>query len=115
VAKNGTARFSAEVAGTATPAAVTWSVAGAAKDGTAINAGGLLTVAADETAQSLTVKATSTADGGKLRHGDGNFRQFTSGGGPVGTNQHPVTEISWRDAVVWCNAYSEAVGKTPYY
>jgi formylglycine-generating enzyme required for sulfatase activity/methionine-rich copper-binding protein CopC len=35
--------------------------------------------------------------------------------GPVGTNQHPVTIISWRDAVVWCNAYSEAAGKTPVY
>jgi formylglycine-generating enzyme required for sulfatase activity len=23
--------------------------------------------------------------------------------------------ISWRDAVVWCNAYSEATGKTPVY
>jgi formylglycine-generating enzyme required for sulfatase activity len=34
---------------------------------------------------------------------------------PAGTNQHPVTEISWRDAVVWCNAYSEAAGKTPVY
>jgi formylglycine-generating enzyme required for sulfatase activity len=31
------------------------------------------------------------------------------------TNRHPVAEISWRDAVVWCNAYSEAVGKTPVY
>jgi formylglycine-generating enzyme required for sulfatase activity len=38
-----------------------------------------------------------------------------SGSGPVGTDQHPVTTISWRDAVVWCNAYSEAVGKTPVY
>jgi hypothetical protein len=35
--------------------------------------------------------------------------------GPVGTNQHPVMTISWRDAVVWCNAYSEAMGKTPAY
>jgi formylglycine-generating enzyme required for sulfatase activity len=34
---------------------------------------------------------------------------------PVGTNRHPVTNISWRDAVVWCNAYSEVKGKTPYY
>jgi formylglycine-generating enzyme required for sulfatase activity len=33
----------------------------------------------------------------------------------VGTNQHPVTAISWRDAVVWCNAYSEATGRTPVY
>jgi formylglycine-generating enzyme required for sulfatase activity len=39
----------------------------------------------------------------------------TYGSGPVGTNQHPVAEISWRDAVVWCNAYSEATGRTPYY
>jgi formylglycine-generating enzyme required for sulfatase activity len=35
--------------------------------------------------------------------------------GPVGTDQHPVTEIAWADAVVWCNAYSEAVGRTPAY
>jgi formylglycine-generating enzyme required for sulfatase activity len=38
-----------------------------------------------------------------------------SGTSPVGTSQHPVTTISWRDAVVWCNAYSEATGKTPVY
>jgi formylglycine-generating enzyme required for sulfatase activity len=35
--------------------------------------------------------------------------------GPVGTSRHPVTEISWRDAVVWCNAYSEMSGKEPVY
>jgi formylglycine-generating enzyme required for sulfatase activity len=34
---------------------------------------------------------------------------------PVGTNQHPVTIVSWRDMVVWCNAYSEMSGKTPVY
>jgi formylglycine-generating enzyme required for sulfatase activity len=33
----------------------------------------------------------------------------------VGTPQHPVTKISWQDAVVWCNAYSEATGRTPAY
>ncbi|GHV16430.1 hypothetical protein FACS189493_2270 [Spirochaetia bacterium] len=38
-----------------------------------------------------------------------------SGTGPVGTDQHPVTTISWRDAVVWSNAYSEVTGRTPYY
>jgi formylglycine-generating enzyme required for sulfatase activity len=27
----------------------------------------------------------------------------------------PVTQISWRDAVVWCNAYSEKHNKTPVY
>jgi formylglycine-generating enzyme required for sulfatase activity len=27
----------------------------------------------------------------------------------------PVTTISWRDAIVWCNAYSELSGKEPVY
>ncbi len=27
----------------------------------------------------------------------------------------PVTTISWRDAIVWCNAFSEIMGKTPSY
>jgi formylglycine-generating enzyme required for sulfatase activity len=27
----------------------------------------------------------------------------------------PVTAIAWRDAIVWCNAYSEMSGKTPVY
>ncbi len=27
--------------------------------------------------------------------------------GPVGTNQHPVTTINWRDNIVWCNALTE--------
>lgn len=33
-----------------------------------------------------------------------------------GTNQlHPVTCVSWRDAIVWCNAYSEKNGLEPVY
>ncbi|MDR1315960.1 MAG: formylglycine-generating enzyme family protein [Spirochaetales bacterium] len=31
------------------------------------------------------------------------------------TNQEPVTYIRGRDMIVWCNAYSEATGKTPVY
>ncbi|MBF9131231.1 Ig-like domain repeat protein [Plantactinospora sp. S1510] len=42
--------------------AVTWSVKGATSAGTTISAGGLLSVAAAETAPSLTVVATSVAD-----------------------------------------------------
>jgi formylglycine-generating enzyme required for sulfatase activity len=34
---------------------------------------------------------------------------------PVGNELHPVTFITWRDAVVWCNAYSEMDGKEPVY
>jgi formylglycine-generating enzyme required for sulfatase activity len=31
------------------------------------------------------------------------------------TRNHPVTTISWRDIVVWCNAYSEFMNKDPVY
>jgi formylglycine-generating enzyme required for sulfatase activity len=30
-------------------------------------------------------------------------------------NQHPVTAINWRDAIVWCNAHSEKTGLEPVY
>jgi hypothetical protein len=46
--------------------AVTWSVEGAASAGTTISADGLLSVAADETASSLTVLATSVVDPTKV-------------------------------------------------
>jgi formylglycine-generating enzyme required for sulfatase activity len=32
-----------------------------------------------------------------------------------GSGEEPVTEISWRDAVVWCNAASEKDGLEPVY
>jgi formylglycine-generating enzyme required for sulfatase activity len=41
--------------------------------------------------------------------------QDWNGTDPIGTNKHPVTTISWRDAIVWCNAYSEMSGKQPVY
>ena len=28
---------------------------------------------------------------------------------------HPVSNISWRDAIIWCNALSEKTGRTPLY
>jgi len=34
---------------------------------------------------------------------------------PVGNELNPVTMIGWRDAVVWCNAYSEMDGREPVY
>lgn len=34
---------------------------------------------------------------------------------PTEGNSEPVTNISWRDAVVWCNAASEKEGLTPVY
>jgi formylglycine-generating enzyme required for sulfatase activity len=35
--------------------------------------------------------------------------------GYEGTTNHPVTEVSWRDVIVWCNAYSEKSGRVPVY
>jgi hypothetical protein len=50
----------------------------------------------------------------------GNGYTITNIGKKGGANQggddsHPVTHISWQDAVVWCNAFSEAMKKTPVY
>jgi formylglycine-generating enzyme required for sulfatase activity len=35
--------------------------------------------------------------------------------GYQGTTNHPVTEVSWRDIIVWCNAYSEKENRQPVY
>ena len=65
VQKGATQQFMASVIGTNNPAqTVTWTVTGR-KAGTSISNTGLLTVAADETAATLTVGATSTADTSK--------------------------------------------------
>jgi formylglycine-generating enzyme required for sulfatase activity len=37
------------------------------------------------------------------------------GGVPTENQYLPVTAVSWYDAIVWCNALSELVGKTPCY
>jgi formylglycine-generating enzyme required for sulfatase activity len=41
----------------------------------------------------------------------------TGGAAPStgGAKLEPVTYINWRDAVIWCNAYSEMSGKEPVY
>jgi formylglycine-generating enzyme required for sulfatase activity len=40
----------------------------------------------------------------------------SDGAAPTDTaKKEPVTCISWRDAIVWCNAYSEMSGKEPVY
>ncbi|MBN2078853.1 MAG: SUMF1/EgtB/PvdO family nonheme iron enzyme [Spirochaetes bacterium] len=36
-------------------------------------------------------------------------------GGAGMTDQHPVTMVSWRDAVIWCNAFSEMTGAEAVY
>ena len=59
-------QFTATVSGTGGfSQKVTWSVSGGVSAGTSISANGLLTVAADETATSLTVMATASGDSSK--------------------------------------------------
>ncbi len=44
-----------------------------------------------------------------------NGYHFQNAGVTPGTAQHPVSSVSWRDAVVWCNALSEMTGLHPVY
>jgi hypothetical protein len=61
--KGGNINFSAAVTGSGFyDRTVAWSLVGTYKDGTTIDASGNLHVASDETAQTITVKATSNAD-----------------------------------------------------
>lgn len=46
-------------------------------------------------------------------HREGNKGQRNAA--PSDAKHHPVTNISWYDAVVWCNAYSEVSGLAPVY
>jgi formylglycine-generating enzyme required for sulfatase activity len=39
----------------------------------------------------------------------------TPGAAPTAAKQHPVTRVSWRDVIVWCNASSEKEYKLPVY
>ena len=79
VEKYGTMQFTAEVTGeNDPPQTVSWSVEGGVA-GTTIDSNGLLTVAGDETAQTLTVTATSTLDDTK------------SGSAAVAVSQEPAS------------------------
>ncbi len=42
----------------------------------------------------------------RYRYGNNGHK---GGGTTTKTDLHPVTNISWRDAVIWCNAYTEKV------
>ena len=39
----------------------------------------------------------------------------TIGASPTDARYEPVTYINWRDAIVWCNAYSQKSGLSPVY
>jgi hypothetical protein len=76
VAKGGTQQFSVTVAGTGDYSdAVVWSIDGNAGAQTTISASGLLSVAADEAAETLTVTAASAADNTKYGRAAANISQ----------------------------------------
>lgn len=74
-------------------------------------------IAETEVTYELWKKVYDWAVSGKGKHeGAGAYRFIhpgrqggdrSSGGEPVGTKFHPVTNISWRDAMIWCNALTE--------
>ena len=81
VQKGNTKQFTVAVNGTKNPPkTVTWSVSGNTKTGTSISTGGLLTVAEDETADTLNVTATST------------FNTDKSGTATVTVTNKPLTD-----------------------
>jgi formylglycine-generating enzyme required for sulfatase activity len=61
----------------------------------------------------------ATSNGYNFQHSGVEGHGENNGTGTVGTAEdrklRPVTTISWRDAIVWCNAYSEKSGKQPVY
>jgi hypothetical protein len=80
VVKGATATFTATVTGFNSPAqTVTWTVSGGGA-GTTISAGGILSVAAGESAATLTVRATSAVDTAK----SGTATVTVTGGGGAG-------------------------------
>lgn len=57
----------------------------------------------------LTVKTWAGANGYSI------INPGVQGDNGLRTDQHPVTTVTWRDAMVWCNAASEKQGLTPVY
>lgn len=60
-------------------------------------------------AEWLSVKSWGTANGYTFANAG------VQGNSGAGTDQHPVTTVNWRDAIVWCNAASQMAGLTPVY
>jgi formylglycine-generating enzyme required for sulfatase activity len=62
------------------------------------------------------VKTWATSNGYTFANAGREGHDGTEGAAPTGSAKtEPVTDISWRDAIIWCNAYSEMSGKEPVY
>jgi formylglycine-generating enzyme required for sulfatase activity len=55
------------------------------------------------------------ANGGTQGHGSSGTGNPDKGWTAAERNRRSVTDITWRDAIVWCNAYSERCGFEPVY
>jgi formylglycine-generating enzyme required for sulfatase activity len=61
------------------------------------------------------VKTWATSNGYTFANQGSEGSAGSDGAAPTGRKLEPVSYISWRDAIVWCNAYSEMSGKEPVY
>ncbi len=62
-----------------------------------------------------TVRKWAVSNGYKFGNAGREGNDGTDGAAPTNAKYEPVTMINWRDAVVWCNAYSEMMEYAPVY
>jgi formylglycine-generating enzyme required for sulfatase activity len=62
-----------------------------------------------------TVYTWAVANGYTFANAGAEGSNGTVGAAPTTAKYQPVTTISWRDAIVWCNAYSQMTSLTPVY
>jgi formylglycine-generating enzyme required for sulfatase activity len=62
-----------------------------------------------------TVYQWAIANGYTFAHAGTEGYAGTAGAAPTTAKYQPVTTISWRDAIVWCNAYSQKANLAPVY
>ncbi|HPH03777.1 MAG TPA: SUMF1/EgtB/PvdO family nonheme iron enzyme, partial [Spirochaetota bacterium] len=61
------------------------------------------------------VHSWANANGYQFANAGREGHDGTVGAALTSDKHEPVTYINWRDAIVWCNAYSQMEGKTPVY
>jgi sulfatase modifying factor 1 len=60
-----------------------------------------------------TVYQWATSNGYSFANAGREGNDGTDGAAPTGSKYEPVIKISWRDIIVWCNAYSQMAGYSP--
>ena len=84
--------------------------------GTATVTGGYL-MATTQTSYALWFEVRTWAEehGYHFQNQGSEGSRGTAGAAPTENRLHPVTEVSWRDVIVWLNAFSEMKGFDPVY